>query len=88
MLILGDISLNPGSFHNLQPLDHGSGIFSNIEDYIIFTSISVICCQKLTNRHIAKITNAVVIGISESKLGDSLLISEIQISNRVQFNDF
>ena len=48
LLLSGDISLNPGLFHNLQPLDQ-NGISLNIEDYIFFTSISIVCCQKLMN---------------------------------------
>ena len=53
-----------------------NGIFLNIEDYIFFTSISIVCCRKLELRHIAKLTNAAVIGIFESKLD---VTSEIQI---------
>ena len=52
-------------------------LFLNIEDYIFFTSISIVCCQKL--RHIARLTNAAVIGISKSTLDDSAPTSEIQI---------
>ena len=53
-----------------------NGIFLNIEDYIFFTSISIVCCRKFELRHIAKLTNAAVIGIFESKLD---VTSEIQI---------
>ena len=57
-MLSGDISLNPGLFHNLQPLDH----------------------DVLNWRHIARLTNAGVIRISELKLDDSMPTLEIQIN--------
>ena len=44
MLIPGDISLNPGPFHNLQPLDQDNGIFLNMGDYIFFALMLIVSC--------------------------------------------
>ena len=46
LLLSGDIGLNPGPFHNLQRLEHDEWNIFNIEDYIFFTSISIVFCRK------------------------------------------
>ena len=79
LLLSGNISLNPGPFHNLQPLDQNEWNILNIEAYIFHLSINSLLPKIDELRHIARLTNAAVIGISESKLDDSVSTSEIQI---------
>ena len=53
--------------------------------FILSTSALIVCYLKSTNlstnENIAKLSNAAVIGITESKLDDSVLSSEIHIDN-------
>ena len=79
-LLSGDISLNPGPFHNLQPLDHDKwNVFKHRGPHLLHLNINSLLPKIDELRHIARLTNAAVIGISESKLDDSVLTSEIQI---------
>ena len=81
LLLSGDITLNPGSFHNLQPLDHDEwNIFKNRGLHLFHLNINSLLPKINELRHIARLTNAAVIGISESKLDDSVPTSEIQIN--------
>ena len=80
LLLSGDISLNPGPFHNLQLLDHGEwNIFKHRGLHFLHLNLNSLLLKIDGFRHIARLTNAAVIGISESKLDDSVLTSEIQI---------
>ena len=80
LLLSGDISLNPGSFRNLQPLDHDEwNIFKHRGLHFLHLSINSLLPKIDEFRHIARLTNAAVIGISEPQLDDSVLTSEIQI---------
>ena len=80
LLLSGDISLNPGPFNNLQPLDHDEwNIFKHRELHFLHLNINSLLPKIDELRHIAQLTNAAVIGISESKLDDSVLTSEIHI---------
>ena len=80
LLLSGDISLNPGPFHNLQPLDQNEwNIFKHRGLHFLHLSINSLLPKIDELRHIARLTNAAVIGISKSKLDDSVLTSEIQI---------
>ena len=80
LLLSGDITLNPGSFHNLQPLDHDEwNIFKKRGLHLFHLNINSLLPKINELRHIARLTNAAVIGISESKLDDSVPTSEIQI---------
>ena len=80
LLLSGDISLNPGRFHNLQPLNHDEwNIFKQRGIHFLHLNINSLLKKIDELRHIARLTNAAVIGISESKLDDSELTSEIQI---------
>ena len=75
-----DISLNPGPFHNLQPLDHDEwNIFKHRGAHFLHLSINSLLPKTDELRHMGRLSNAAVIGISESKLDDSVLTSEIQI---------
>ena len=69
LLFSGDISLNLSPPHNnqLQP----QSVFNSRRLYFIHLNV----------RNIAKLSNAAVIGISESKLDDSVLSSEMHIEN-------
>ena len=80
LLLSGDISLNPGPFHNLQPLDQNEwNIFKHRGLHFLHLNINSLLPKIDELRHIARLTNAAVIGISESKLDDSVSTSEIQI---------
>ena len=80
LLLLSDISLNPGPFHKLEPLDQNEwNIFKHRELHFLYLSINSVLPKIDELRHIARLTKAAVIGTSESKLNDSLPTSEIQI---------
>ena len=80
LLLSGDIILNPGPFHNLQPLDQNEwNIFKHRGLHFLHLSINSLLPKIDELRHIARLTNAAVMGISESKLDDSVPTSEIQI---------
>ena len=80
LLLSGDISLNPGPCHNLQPLNHEEwNTFKHRRLNFLHLNINSLLPKIDKLRHIARLTNAAVIGISESKLDDSMLTSEIQI---------
>ena len=80
LLLSGDISLNPGPFHNLQPLDQNEwNIFKHRGLHFLHLNINSLLPKIDELRHIARLTNAVVIEISELKLDDSVLTSEIDI---------
>ena len=86
LLLSGDKSLNSGSrlnpCHNLQTLlDDGEwGIFKHRGLHFLHLNFNSLLRKIDELRHIARLTNAAVIGISESKLDDSVLTSEIQIA--------
>ena len=51
-------------------------MFSNKEDWISFSSMSLVFFPKTDEfKHIAKFTNPAIIGVSESELDDSVLTS-------------
>ena len=80
LLLSGDINLNPGLFHNLQPLGQNEwNIFKHRGIHFLHLNINGLLPKTDELRHIARLTNAAVIGISESKLDDSVSTSEIQI---------
>ena len=80
LLLSGDTSLNPGPFRNLQPLVHDKwNIFKHRGTHFLHLNINSFLPKIDELRHITRLTNAAVIGISESKLDDSVLTSEIQI---------
>ena len=78
---LGDISLIPGPKNNVQPLDSNErNVFKSKGLHLIHLNINSF--RKINKlRYIANSSNAAVIGISESKLNESVLQSEIQINN-------
>ena len=82
LLLSGDISLNPGPPHNnqLQPQSEWS-VFNSRGLHFIHFNINSLLTKIDELRNIAKLSNAAVIVISESKLNDSILSSEIHIDN-------
>ena len=77
LLLSGDISLNPGRFQNFQPFDHDDWkIFKHRGLHFLHLSINSLLPKIDELKHI---TDAAVIGISESKLDDSVLTSKMQI---------
>ena len=80
LLLSGDISLNPGPFHNLQSLDQNEwNIFKHSGLHFLHLNINSLLPKINELRHIARLTNAAVIEISELKLDDFVPTSEIQI---------
>ena len=83
LLLSGDIEKNPGP-QNLNSNIHNG----NNNDWVIFRSRGIHLIHLNVNsllpkideiRHIARLSNATVIGLTESKLDDSILDSEIII---------
>ena len=82
LLLSGDISLNPGPPHNnqLQPQNEWS-VFNSRGLHFIHLNVNSLLPKIDELRNIAKLSNAAVIGIIESKLDDSILSSEMHIDN-------
>ena len=82
ILLSGDISLNPGPTHQhkLQRLNEWN-IFKSRGLHFIHLNINSLLPKIEEFRIIAKSTNATIIGISESKLHQSVLEPEIEIDN-------
>ena len=71
------ISLKPWPSHNFKQLDHDKwNMFKHREQHIIHLNIKSLLPKIDELRHIAKVTNEVVIRVSESKLGNSVLTPE------------
>ena len=79
ILLSGDISLNPGPVQTSYPNDICDP-FKNRGLHFLHLNINSLLPKIEEVRHIAKHSNAAVIGITESKLDDSVLDSEITIS--------
>ena len=73
LLLSGDISLNPGLPHNNQ--------LQTQSEWSVFNSRGLHFIHINVNSLLPKIDELAVIGISESKLDDSILSSEIHIDN-------
>ena len=82
ILLSGDISLNPGSNHQhkLQCLNEWN-IFKSRGLHFIHLNINSLLPKIEELRIIAKSTNAAILGISASKLDESILEPEIQIDD-------
>ena len=82
LLLSGDISLNPGPPHNnqLQPQSEWN-VFNSRGIHFVHLNVNSFLSKIDELRNIAKLSNAEVIDISESKLDDSVLSSEIHIDN-------
>ena len=80
ILLSGDISLNPGPNHQHKPQCLNEwNIFKSRGLHFIHLNINSLLTKIEELRIIAKPTNAAIIGISESKLDESVLEPEIQI---------
>ena len=80
LLLLGNISLNPGPFSNHQLFKQEAWqAFSNRGLDLIHLSINSLLPKTAEFRDIAKRTKAAVIGILESKLDGTVLDPEIYI---------
>ena len=82
LIISGDISLNPGPVYNNQPLDSNEwNFFISKGIHLIHLNINSLFPKTDKIRYIAERTKAAVIGITESKLDESIFQSKIQIDN-------
>ena len=82
LLLSSDISLNPGPTNSLQPLDSNEwNVFKSKGLHLIHLNISSLLPKTNKLQYIANSSNAAVIGISNSKLDESVLQPEIQINN-------
>ena len=82
LLLSGDISLNPGPKNNLQPLNSNEwNVFKSKGLHLIYLNINRLLPKIDEWQHTFNSSNTAVIGISESKLDESVLQSEIQIKN-------
>ena len=79
LLLSGDISLNPSPPHNNQLQPHS--VFNLRGLHFIHFNVNSLLPKIGKVRNIAILSNAAVTGISESKLGDSVVSSEIHIDN-------
>ena len=79
LLLLGDISLNPGPSHINQTSDNNEwDVFKASGLHFIHININSLLPKIEELHHIACQSNAAVIGISKSKLGNSIFDSDIQ----------
>ena len=81
LLLSGDMNLNPGLHNNqLHPQSEWS-VFNSRGLYFIHLNVNSLLPKIDELRNIAKLSNAAVISIRESKLDNSVLSSEMQIDN-------
>ena len=82
LLLSGDISLNPEPFQNHLQLDHDEwDIFKYRRLHFLPFNINSLLPRIHELRYVEKIINTVMNGISERKLGSSVLTSEIKIND-------
>ena len=82
LLLSGDISLNPGPVYNNQSLHSNErNVFRSKGIHLIHLNVNSLLPKIDEIRYIAERTKAAVIGITESKLDESIFQSEIQIDN-------
>lgn len=81
LLLSGDISLNPGPFHNHSQLDHDEwAAFKHLGLYFLQPDANGLLPKIDELRRTSKLTYAAVTGIYESKLDDSVYTSKIEMS--------
>ena len=81
ILLAGDINLNPGPVHRDQVLSTNWEVFKKRGLHFLHININSLLPKIDELREIAKESCATVIGISESKLDNTVLDSEISIEN-------
>ena len=82
LILSGDISLNPGPVYNDHPPKLKEWDIFKIKGlHLLNVNVNSLLPKIDELRYIAKLSNAVVIGITESKLDSCILDSGIQIDN-------
>ena len=82
LLLSGDISLNPGPVYNNHSLNSNEwNVFRSKIIHLIHPNVNSLLPKIDEICYIAERTKAAVIGITESKLDESIFQSEIQIDN-------
>ena len=82
LILSGDISLNPGPGYNNQSLHSNEwNLFRSKGIHLIHLNVNSLLPKIDEICHIAERTKAAVIGITESKLDESIFQSEIKIGN-------
>ena len=82
LLLSGDISLKTGPINGSQQHSYDQwAVFKKRGLDFVHININSLLPKIYELRYIAKLSEAAVIGILESKLDDSVLSSEIQIGN-------
>ena len=82
LILSGDISLNPGPVYNNQSLHSNEwNVFRSNGIHLIHLNVNSLLPKIDEIRYIAERTKAAVIGITESKLDESIFQSEIEIDN-------
>ena len=82
LILSGDISLNPEPFSNNQSLHSNEwNVFRSKGIHLIHLNVNSLLPKIDEIRYIAERTKAAVIGVTESKLNESIFQSEIQIDN-------
>ena len=82
LILSGDISLNPGPVYNHHPPNLKEWDKIKIKGlHLLHLNFNRLLPKIDELRYIAKLSNAAVIGITESKLDNCILDSEVQIEN-------
>ena len=79
LLLSGDINLNPGPVTRHQLNDPKFEAFNKKGLHLIHLNINSLLPKVDELRNIAKYSNAAVIGITETKLGNTVYDSEVTI---------
>ena len=82
LILSGDFSLNPGPVYNNQSLHSNEwNVFRSKGIHLIHLNVNSLLPKIDEIRYIAEPTKATIIGITESKLDESIFQSEIEIDN-------
>ena len=82
LILSGDVSLNPGPVYNNQSLHSNEwNVFRSKGIHLIHLNVNSLLPKIDEIRYIAERTKAAVIGITKSKLDESIFQSEIEIDN-------
>ena len=82
LLLSGDIRLNPGPINVSQQYNNDQwAVFKERGLHFVHININILFPKIDELQYINKLSEAAVIGISKSKLDDSVLSCEIQIAN-------
>ena len=80
LLLSGDSSFNPGPINGSQQHNYDQWtVFKKRGLHFVHININSLLPKTHELRYIAKLSEAAVTGISESKLGDSVLSSEFKL---------